>query len=73
MKTVLLALGLVFAAGVAMISAVDYFADGCIVNGRALVTVRPGVQVWSQGEMCRQYIVHTERGRQRDTGGKTVF
>ncbi len=73
MKTAIASILFIFCLGAASIAAVDYFADGCIVDGRALKEIRPGLSVWVQGERCHQYIIVTESGRQRDTHGKVRF
>lgn len=57
----------------APVCAVDYFADGCSTDGRALKEIRPGLQVWVSGETCEQMIIHTARGRLRDTHGDIRF
>ncbi len=57
----------------ATICAVDYFADGCMVDGRALKEVRPGLSMWVSGERCHQFIIKTESGRRRDTHGRVRF
>ena len=69
MKTWVIAVFFMTGLCVASLASVDYFADGCIVDGRALKEIRPGLQVWVQGERCQQFIIHTERGRRRDTHG----
>ena len=50
------------------IMAVDYFADGCMVDYDHVYTVqvRPGVFVSEQGVMCHQAIIHTARGKERE-------
>lgn len=73
MKKFIAALAMLLVPGVLWIMALDYFGDGCMVDGRALKEVRPGLQVWVSGRRCQQMIIKTERGRQLDTGGRIVF
>jgi hypothetical protein len=64
----LVAVGFVVAICVASLSAVDYFANGCIVGDRYLVTteVRPGVSVTKMHTTakCHQYFIKTKRGQE---------
>ena len=51
------------------LSAVDYFADGCIVDYETVITKKQpdGTFVSYHGEMCHQYFIHTPSGKRRQT------
>lgn len=48
---------------------VDYFADGCIVDYDTIHSrqLPDGSYVWYRGETCHQQIIHTARGKARQT------